>query len=46
MKNNCADAARDRGNIPLPRLAGCVTLGNKSDYEYGEEKLRVQEHEA
>ena len=46
VKDTRADAAKDRGNIPLPRFACFRTLGDKSDYEYGEEELRVQKHEA
>ena len=45
-ENTCAEAARYRGDIPLPRLAVRWTLGDKSDYECGEAELRVQQREA
>ena len=45
-EDTCAEAARDRGNIPLPRFACRGALGDKSDGEHGEAELRVQGHEA
>ena len=45
-EDTCAEEARDRGNIPLPRFACRGTLGDKSDGEHGEAELRVQGHEA
>ena len=46
VEDICAEAARDQGSIPLPRFACRGTLGDKSDYEYGEAELRVEKHEA
>ena len=45
-EDTCAEAARDRGNLPLPRFACSGALGDKSDGEHGEAELRVQGHEA
>ena len=45
-EDTCAEEARDRGNIPLPRFACCGALRDKSDGEHGEAELRVQGHEA
>ena len=44
VEDTCAEAAGDRCNIPLPRFDSLVTLGDMSDYECGEEELRVQEY--